>query len=241
MVHDRKDEMKRNSKTHGDGTSDIQTWNVGSYYGKKIRLLERKRALYGDEAVLGIKSSRNRPRPYVRCAHWHRYWCGSQKEKKLQLRWIEPIFCNGSINDIISSTHESACDVKRSSGEMIVKAYLDKMHVPYEEEYCVTIAGHQRRYDFLVRLNERKYLVEFDGEQHFREVKQFGGVEEFHQRRIVDKEKTDFARKNYLPLLRIRFDQKAEIPELMDEFFENPRLSRINPKYSNENYYKMNA
>lgn len=235
--HNHKDRVK--GENNGKDCHDIQTWNVGSYYGKKIRLLERKRALYGDEAVFGVKSNRSRPRPYVRCAHWHRYWCGKQNEKELQLRWIEPIFCNGSINDIISSTHESAYDIKRSSGEMIVKAYLDKMHVPYEEEYCVTIDGHQRRYDFLIHLNEKKYLVEFDGEQHFHEVKQFGGIEEFNQRKLADKEKTDFARKNYLPLLRIRFDQKTEIPELMDEFFENPNLNRINPKYSNENYYKV--
>jgi hypothetical protein len=45
-----------------------------------------------------VNKDRKPPTPHFRSAHWHRFWCGSEKQnnKRLELRWIEPTFVCGS-------------------------------------------------------------------------------------------------------------------------------------------------
>ena len=82
-------------------------------------------------------------------------------------------------------------------------------------------------------------FIEFDGEQHFRPVEKFEGEQGFKDRRQADREKNKYVRKNRIPLLRIRYDQKKDIPELIDTFFQSPTVHSINSVLSNEEYYKI--
>ena len=79
----------------------------------------------------------------------------------------------------------------------------------------------------------------FYGEQHFTPIDRFGGVEEFKSRRNADFAKTKYARQNKIPLLRIRYDQIQEIPEIIDSFLEKPSIRQFNPKITNEQYYNF--
>lgn len=169
------------NKTENNGTEkeadytklQIETWDVGSRYGERIRTLQRKRKLYGDRVVDGDAADvsnmtygenesldekhgakpqnirPNRPRAYVRCAHWHRYWCGNEENRHLELRWLEPTYCNGAISDIVTVINEvSDEDIRQSNGEHAISSYLDKMGISYEPESVVNIKGHNRRFDF---------------------------------------------------------------------------------------------
>lgn len=44
------------------------------------------------------KSDRKPVTPHMRCAHWHRFWHGSEKDntRRLELQWVEPTFVCGS-------------------------------------------------------------------------------------------------------------------------------------------------
>ena len=229
--------VKPNCRHHDLHNDDIQQWNVGVRYGEKIRTIKRKQSIYGD---VHLEHSRNRPRPYVRAAHWHSYWCGSRENKQKELRWIEPTFCNGTVDDIIATINTvTDKEINGSSGEELIKMYLEKFNVNYEREFTVNIKNHNRRFDFRILHNGKIMFIEFDGEQHFMPIDRFGGIEEFKSRRNADFAKTKYARQNKIPLLRIRYDQIQEIPEIIDSFLEKPSIRQFNPKITNEQYYKF--
>lgn len=255
-------ENKETEKEADRTKLQIETWDVGTRYGERIRTLQRKRKLYGDRVIdgdvadttsgaygedesldekYGVKPQNirpNRPRAYVRCAHWHRYWCGNEENRHLELRWLEPTYCNGAISDIVTVINEvSDEDIRQSNGEHAISSYLEKMGISYEPESVVNIKGHNRRFDFDVCFNNKRLFIEFDGEQHFRPVKVFGGAEAFRERKKADFDKNKYAKKHKIPLLRIRYDQMEQIPNLIDSFLEHPSLSRLNPVMDNTKYY----
>lgn len=227
----------RSSTTYKNEPSveEVRKWEVGFRYGEKVRNVRKKCELYGNH-IVGIE--RNRPRAYVRCAHWHNYWCGNKNNRHLEPRWIEPTYCNGTISDIVAMVSEvSDKDLKESNGEKVVAAYLDKIGVEYEKEKMVSIKGHNRRFDFEVVFGGRKMFIEFDGEQHFKLVEAFGGVDAFKERQRADFDKNKYAKQAKIPLLRIRYDQLTLVPSLIDTFFEHPSIHRLNPLMDNSKYY----
>lgn len=291
-------ENKETEKEADRTKLQIETWDVGTRYGERIRTLQRKRKLYGDRVVdgdavgihdnessdlddqvdtqemgnandvnavventaatnVGVDTGKslaegldkkyrtetknirpNRPRAYVRCAHWHRYWCGNEENRHVELRWLEPTYCNGAISDIVTVINEvSDEDIRQSNGEHAISSYLEKMGITYEPESVVNIKGHNRRFDFDVCFSGKRLFIEFDGEQHFRPVEVFGGAEAFRERKKADFDKNKYAKKHKIPLLRIRYDQMEQIPDLIDSFLEHPSLSRLNPVMDNTKYY----
>ena len=242
FLHSKTNDIVEQSSTvhncHKSGHSSVTDshWNVGFYYGNKIRTLNRKCRLYGDHICTG---EHGHPRAYVRSAHWHNYWCGSGEDRHLELRWLEPTYCNGTISDIIIGCNEVTDSVDCSNGERLIAAYLNKCGVSYESEYDVIIKGHHRRFDFCVTFHQQMLFIEFDGEQHFKPVEQFGGVSEFKSRQIADWNKNKYAKQHKIPLLRIRYDQICVIPDLIDSFFEHPSLRCLNSLLTDKEYYNQ--
>ena len=39
---------------------------------------------------------------HYRAAHWHNYWVGVGERRRLEPRWIEGTFCNGSVSEVVS-------------------------------------------------------------------------------------------------------------------------------------------
>lgn len=242
FLHSKTDDIcKREGGVHPfkriyDGNGGINTWDVGYRYGHKIRTIERRCVLYGESVIDGGKN-RNRPRAYVRKAHWHRHWCGKETERRLEPRWHEPVYCNGTVSDIVADINTVTDAVDSSQGEAAVRQYLDRMNIEHEQEYTVSIKGHNRRYDFLLKQKGRQMFIEFDGEQHFKPIEMFGGMEEFKKRQRADWDKNRYAKKNKIPILRIRYDQISQISELIDMFLENPKIGVLNPLLTNSGYY----
>ena len=235
-VDSKNDTIKYNNKIE-----PIRKWAVGTRYGEKIRRLERKRKLYGDACLFGSSNiDKSRPRPHTRSAHWHHYWCGNKENKHLELRWLEPTFVNGTVDDIITTINQcSDEDLKTSNGEHIIEQYLEKMGIHFEREYTVEIKGHKRRYDFRVYYKTKVCFIEFDGEQHFKSVEQFGGIEGYKKRQIADRDKNKYAKQNKTLLLRIRYDQIAEIPDLIDKFLDKGKVGELNPVLTERKYYSI--
>ena len=53
--------------------------------------------------------------------------------------------------------------------------------------------------------------IEFDGIQHFKPIKQFGGIEAFEATKINDKIKSDYCEENFINLVRIKYDEIDDI------------------------------
>lgn len=72
---------------------------VGFRIGSALReyRMSQRASAHGDGTV----------RPHVRRAHWHRYWVGPMSgERRLELRWLEPIFVNPGGGDMVPTAHE---------------------------------------------------------------------------------------------------------------------------------------
>jgi very-short-patch-repair endonuclease len=68
------------------------------------------------------------------------------------------------------------------------------------------------RFDFLVyKDNGVIYFIEYDGEQHFKPVKQWGGEAGFKERQARDEEKNQWCEKNGYELIRIPYTVQNEI------------------------------
>lgn len=84
-------------------------------------------------------------------------------------------------------------------------------------------------------------MIEFDGEQHFKPVEQWGGEDVYQKQRIIDREKTEWCEKHRIPFLRIRYDQKPLINELVEDFIKNYKgyTYKHNKLLSMEEYYSI--
>lgn len=74
---------------------EIRKWDVGYKVGSMIRHQKYVAPLNHTQG--------SAKRPHVRRGHYHHFWAGSEKDgtKRLILRWIAPIFVNGTSDDII--------------------------------------------------------------------------------------------------------------------------------------------
>lgn len=96
-------EMKHTYKPHkhGDkitnGYNEVYKQEVGVRIGKKIstNIKEMKKAEKKEQAIAASHGHKS-PIPHFRSAHWHGYWYGHGDDKKLEYKWIEPVFVCGS-------------------------------------------------------------------------------------------------------------------------------------------------
>ena len=59
------------------------------------------------------------------------------------------------------------------------------------------------RLDFYIEYNNKKYVIEFDGEQHYRPIDFFGGNEDFELTQLRDAIKNEYCIKNNITMIRI--------------------------------------
>ena len=61
------------------------------------------------------------------------------------------------------------------------------------------------KFDFYIP--EKNICIEFDGEQHFKPIRYFGGNKSFELQKIKDQIKNEYCNKNKIKLIRFRFDE----------------------------------
>lgn len=91
---------------------------------------------------------------------------------------------------------------KASKGERAVAAVLDKHGFDYIMQYPF---GYMH-IDFCVKNEEKLYFIEYDGQQHYRPVKHFGGKKTFFYQRLRDIVEGWECKDRGIPLLRIKYN-----------------------------------
>lgn len=128
-----------------------------------------------------------------------------------------------------------------SKGEMAISNILDKLNMQYSREHCFIncVIKQKARFDFFV---ENKFIIEYDGLQHFQPVDFFGGEKEYQQRQFSDCLKSEYCVNNNIPLLRISCVEfeKSEMENVINNFLEQlkikePCVSIV--MFSNKNLY----
>ena len=77
-----------------------------------------------------------------------------------------------------------------------------------------------RKLKFDFYLLDYNICIEFDGYQHFKSVKWFGGDEYLDNIKRKDNIKTQFCKDNNIELLRIKYNQINKIDEILDSVFK---------------------
>ncbi len=101
---------------------------------------------------------------------------------------------------------------RESKGEKSIAKFLDKYKILYTRQKkfdnCKGIK-HKLPFDFYIA--SMNSCIEFDGIQHFKPIKQFGGIEAFEATKINDKIKSDYCEENFINLVRIKYDEIDDI------------------------------
>lgn len=115
----------------------------------------------------------------------------------------------------VLSNHTSSCGCKiQSSKERAIEKYLKQLNVSYTKEQRFVDCKHKYTlpFDFAVHNNDGSisFLIEYDGEQHFRPVEFYGGAISYKETKRRDEIKTKYCIQNNIKLLRFNYKNTNE-------------------------------
>lgn len=120
------------------------------------------------------------------------------------------------------------CNTKKSTGEKIIENLLIENKINFKKEYTFPSLKSEKnrllRFDFAIldNNNQLQYLIEFDGEQHYKKVDYFTNQKESINR---DKQKNKFCLDNNICLIRIPYYE-----------LKNININLLIPDTTNKNY-----
>ena len=96
-----------------------------------------------------------------------------------------------------------------SKGEEKIQILLEEKNIKFQMQKTFDTCRFNdtnalARFDFYI---DDTYLIEYDGEQHFRPVNHWGGEEKFQMQKIHDEYKNQWCKDNNIPLIRIPYDK----------------------------------
>lgn len=107
---------------------------------------------------------------------------------------------------------------KTSIGEMKIENYLTNNNIKYVTQYTFDACKNKRllKYDFY--LPDYNLCIEYDGIQHTKPVKKFGGKKGFMNQKINDGIKDKFCYDNKIGIIRITYNECYK--KKLDDFFK---------------------
>ena len=120
-----------------------------------------------------------------------------------------------SIRHIKDGYHAQSCGCldNKSLNELAISEILKTKNIIFETQYkfidCKNIISLP--FDFYI---ENKYVIEFDGKQHFSPIDFFGGEESYQKRRNNDLIKNNYCFNNNIPIIRIPYDADYTLDDL---------------------------
>lgn len=96
---------------------------------------------------------------------------------------------------------------KESKGEKKISEFLEGCGVNYIRQKIFKGCSHENslKFDFFVG---DRFCIEYQGEQHYIPVKNWGGEEALETNKKRDQIKRDFCKENNIPLLEIKYNDK---------------------------------
>ena len=102
------------------------------------------------------------------------------------------------------------CLKNKSIGEIQIKFFLESLNLQYifQKKYANCKNKRQLSFDFLV---DNKFIIEFDGGQHFEPITKFHGIDGFKNQQKRDTIKNKYTIQNKIPILRISYKERKYI------------------------------
>lgn len=107
------------------------------------------------------------------------------------------------------------CKMESSKGELSILQWLQDHNLSFKREFIFEDCKNKRAlpFDFYV---ENKYLIEYDGEQHFK-MRADSTPEHFKRQLENDKIKNEYCKKNNILLIRISYKEFNKINEILEK------------------------
>jgi very-short-patch-repair endonuclease len=132
-------------------------------------------------------------------------------------------FCQQPINHLMGR----GCNIcKASHGEREINNILLRNKIKFKRQKTFKTCKNERVLPFDFYLKDYNILIEFDGEQHFRPMSNFGGVNTYNKIKKCDNIKTKWAEENKIFLLRISY--KDDIFQSLKKVLPHLSPSRVN-------------
>lgn len=110
-------------------------------------------------------------------------------------------------------------------GEKAVRSWLESNSIDSTEQYFFDnlVCIKPLLFDFAIVDSEGNLscLIEYDGEQHFRQIEHFGGDKKFKKQMLNDSLKNEYCNDNNINLLRIPYLDFNKIDVILSEYFQN--------------------
>lgn len=98
-----------------------------------------------------------------------------------------------------------------SNGERNIRYTLREFGITFDQEHRIDMIP-SRRYDFYFEYKGRKFLIEFDGEQHFQYVRKYHRYKyKFYESQVIDRIKTYAAWNSGMTIIRIDYTQADNV------------------------------
>lgn len=147
-----------------------------------------------------------------------------KEEKAGHSFWLCQCDC-GNIVSIKQSNFkiQQSCGCLKSKSNAKIERFLRNKNIPYKREYSFSDLrgdkGGVLKFDFAV-FNENgiKFLIEYQGKQHYEPSDFFGGEERFIVQQKYDNMKKEYCEKNNIQLLTIPYWEE-NIEKIIEEFY----------------------
>ena len=99
----------------------------------------------------------------------------------------------------------SSCGCLKSKGEEKIIQLLHNLNLDfeYQKTFETCKLDFPLKYDFFIP--SLQLIIEYDGEQHFKPIKGFGGEKRFKEQQSYDNFKNDWCKNNHIAILRIPY------------------------------------
>jgi len=98
---------------------------------------------------------------------------------------------------------------KQSKGENIIRFFLEENNIKYIPQKKFRNCKNINELPFDFYLIDYNICIEYDGQQHFKPIKKYGGGESFKKLKIRDKIKTNYCQDSNIVLIRIAYNENV--------------------------------
>lgn len=123
------------------------------------------------------------------------------------------IICNkcGKVFEQTPSSHiynNSGCPIcNNSKGEWKIRVFLEKNNIEYTSQKTFENCKLKRKLRFDFYLPKYNICLEYDGEQHYKNVKKWGGEKQLNLIKERDSIKTNYCIEKHMKLIRIQYKE----------------------------------
>jgi hypothetical protein len=108
-----------------------------------------------------------------------------------------------------------------SHGERLVRDFLNDNNINHEIQKMFQGCRHKTSLKFDFYLPEYNLCIEYNGEQHYKPVKYFGGNNKFYLCKKRDEIKESYCKENNINLLVISYKDKINISKIIKNYLNN--------------------